>query len=287
MDREPARVTRAFAIGVDQATAGYRLALADLVPAAGRAGIPVLEVPAFAVADYLAACGHLHLLRLLGRHRLRIGQLSCGTGVPADVTVPAAVWPQALAAWQGACRLATLCGAGSLSVFVPRAAGEGAAAGVPARLAELAEAAAVHGLAVNVELHAPGLLEKAGPVWAQTGAPNARLLVDVVALALAGLDPAGHIAALPPGAIGWVHLADLPHDVGDGRPRRVMPGAGRLPLPAVLTALHTAGYCGPVSIEVPRAEPYGRETAEHLTRAAAALRRNPLAPFFTPMGGTR
>lgn len=283
MTSTPACTGAVFTAAVDQATAGYRLPLAELVSAAGRTGFPVLEVPAFAVAAHQARHGHRELARFLACHRVRIGQLSCGTGTPADLTVPALRWPQALGSWWQACRLAATIGCPCLSVFVPRTADD--AGLVVARLAELAGVAAGHGLRVNAEIHAPALFGQARWIWERAASSNAGLLVDVAALAVAGLDPVAHIAALPPGAVGWAHLADLPEPVpGTGRPRRMLPGHGRLPLGEALAALYGGGYRGPVATEVPRPEPYTRDTAAHLTHAAAALTRGPLARFFVPGG---
>jgi sugar phosphate isomerase/epimerase len=286
MTGEPARTTEVFTAAVDQATAGYRLPLAELVPAAGRAGFPVLEVPAFALAQYRSRHGHLELVRLLGRNRVRVGQISCGTGTPADLTVPAARWPDALQTWRRSCRLASAVGCPRLSAFVPRAAAVSEEL-VAARLGELAAVAVEDGLGVNVEIHAPAFLAQAARIWQQAAAANAGLLVDVAALALAGLDPLAHIAALPRGAVGWVHLADLGEPApGQGRPPRLLPGQGRLPLAEALMALAEGGYTGPIAAEVPRPEPYTADTAAHLTRAAAALTGGPLARFFAP-GGPR
>ncbi|MFI9311510.1 sugar phosphate isomerase/epimerase family protein [Streptomyces triculaminicus] len=287
MTGEPARTRAVFTAAVDQATAGYRLPLAELVPAAGRAGFPVLEVPAFALTDHRRTWGQHGLVCLLERHQVRIGQLSCGTGIPADLTVPAAQWPQATVRWQAACRLAASVGCPRLSLFVPRKAAD--AEQVAVRLRQLARVAADHALEVSVEMHAPALLPQAVEVLRHAAVPTAGLLVDVTALALAGLDPAPYIAALPPGAVRWAHLADLPQlpAAGGGeQPRRVLPGAGCLPLARALTALRGTGFSGPVAVEVPRGEPYGPGTAAHLTRAARSLTGGPLAAFFTP-GGDR
>jgi sugar phosphate isomerase/epimerase len=285
MTREPARSAGVFTPAVDQATAGYRLPLAELAPAAGRAGFPVVEVPAFALARYRCRHGHTGLVRFLARHRLRVGQLSCGTGTPADLTVAPDRWPEALDVWQRSCRLAAAVGCPQLSVFVPRAATVRASV-VAARLGELAAVAGRYGLRVNVELHARALLEEAEGIWRAVGVANAGLLVDVAALALAGLDPVEYIASLPRDAVGWVHVADLTGlSPETGRPQRVLPGRGRLPLAAALDTLTEGGYTGPVAAEVPRSEPYAVDTAAHLTRAAAALTGGSLARFFAPAGG--
>ncbi|MCZ1012150.1 TIM barrel protein [Streptomyces lydicus] len=135
--------------------------------------------------------------------------------------------------------------------FRPRTATAGGSV-VAARLGELAAVAGGNGLRVNVELHAPALLEEAGRIWQAAGCEGTGLLVDVAALALAGLDPVEHIACLPRGAVGWVHLADLADPVPEeGRPARVLPGQGRLPLADALDALATGGYTGPVAAEIP------------------------------------
>lgn len=287
MTREPARAA-VFAAGLDQATAGYRLPLEHLIPAAGRAGFQVLEVPAFAVARFRTRHGHVGLVRLLERHHVTIGQLSCGTGIPADLTVPAGRWVDAVQAWRGSCWLAAAVGCPRLSVFAGRAAADPPpssavtnAGMVATRVDELTAMAADHGLWVNAEFHAPALLQDAPQLLPATG--NVGLLVDVAALALAGVDPAGYMAALPDGVIGWVHLADLPAPRPGEPAGRVLPGLGTLPLDRALRAAAARGYSGPVTVEVPRPQPHTLDAgpaAEHLRRAAAALTGEPLARFF-------
>lgn len=282
--------SRAFTIAVDQSTAGRRLPLNDFARAAGQAGIPVLEVPSPAVAAYAAAHGPHAVSALLERHRVRIGQVSSSA---TDLSVAQWLWPAAAAAWRDSCRLAAWAGAQALSLSVPSTV-QGAAADAQLladRLASLADVAARYGLAVHAALH-HALLGDTGNWWRETvaaGGANVRLLVDVAGLALAGLDPVGYITGLPHGAIGWVHVADLPPGAlppaGHTWARRVLPGAGRLPLDEVLEALRGAGFAGRVTLKVPRAEPCPRETAEHLARAAAALTRGALAPHFA--GGLR
>ncbi|AUY50416.1 TIM barrel protein [Streptomyces sp. CB01881] len=272
MTSRPARP--AFTPAVDQATGGYTMPLDVLARAAGRAGLRTLEVPAFAVDAYLQQHGPAGLGALLDRCGVRIGQLSCGSGVPADLTVPSAQWPAAVAAWRGACRTALMVDA-RLSVFVPRAAQDLTL--VAGRLSELSAVAASvsPGLVVSVEMHTPVLLAHAARLVELV--PAARLLVDVAALALAGLDPVAHVRALPAGSVGWVHLADLPHLPAPGeRPERLLPGLGCLPLPAVLGSLMEGGYRGPVSVEVPAPSPdRGRVAA-----AGCCFTTGPLAGFF-------
>lgn len=288
MEGIPALVGGVFTAAVDQATAGYQLPLAHLIPAAGRAGFPVLEVPAFAVAEYRARYGNAALTRLLAEQRVRIGQLSCGTGTPADVTAPADAWPQAVRLWERSCRMAVGVGCPSLSVFVPRASTD--AGLVTDRLGRLVGIAAGHALGVSVEFHAPALMEQAVQIVQDAQrAGRVGLLVDIAALVLAGRDPLADIAAWPRGTVAWVHLADLlaPPPSGSAageRPPRVLPGHGRLPLPTILTALRRSGYAGAVSVEVPHHSSTTEAAAAHLSWAAEALTQRGLAHFFTPEG---
>ncbi|WP_372404574.1 sugar phosphate isomerase/epimerase family protein [Streptomyces luteireticuli] len=282
MRGQPALAGGMFTAGVDQATPGYRLPLDHLILAAGRAGFSVLEVPAHAVADYYARHGTSALKRLLDEQGVQVGQLSCGTGIPADLTAPSGAWPEAVRRWGTVCHLAERVGCGRLSVFVPRPATD--ARLVTGRLSQLARIATGHGLVVSVEVHAPALLGQAAQIVQEArNEGEVGLLVDVAALVLAGRDPLADLAAWPPGTVTWVHLADLP-EPGPAAPRRVLPGHGRLPLADVLTALHHHGYTGVVSVEVPRTDSTRRAAAARLSWAAAALTRPGLAPFFTPKG---
>ncbi|WP_327074483.1 TIM barrel protein [Kitasatospora purpeofusca] len=273
MTRRPARPV--FTPAVDQATAGYTMPLEVLARAAGRAGLRTLEVPAFSVDAYLHLHGGAGLGALLAHTGVRIGQLSCGSGVPADLTVAAVQWTDAVAAWRRACRTALLAGCSRLSVFVPRGAQDLTL--VAGRLSELAAVAGSMSpdLVVSVEIHSAVLLAQAARLVELV--PAARLLVDVAALALVGLDPVAHVLALPAGSVGWVHLADLPGRPAPGeRPERLLPGLGGLPLPAVLEGLRERGYRGPVAVEVPVPDAdTGRVAA-----AGCCFSTGPLAGFF-------
>ncbi|WP_019632472.1 sugar phosphate isomerase/epimerase family protein [Actinomadura atramentaria] len=287
---------------VDQATAGYDVPLPAFARGAGAAGFAALEVAAHHVAAAERTLGTGPLQHLLDAAGVRIARISCGTGVPADLTVPAAAWPQALRRWNSTCALAARYRhhRAELTVFVPRPASPGAgldAATLTRRALELARAAAAHGIALHVEIHDPFHLARAGWLWeswrAAEPAATPKLLVDTATYAVVFDDPATAIGALPVGSVGWVQVADVVFDAAQGPPRRVLPGTGQTDWAGVLHACAAVGYHSALSVEVPCAavprsaartatggslrgdspQPHMESdvTAELLRRAAAAL----------------
>ncbi|PAZ11162.1 hypothetical protein CLM62_37010 [Streptomyces sp. SA15] len=135
------------------------------------------------------------------------------------------------------------------------------------RIAQLATAAAVHGVrlaieAVSVRAGLPPELDGPHPVadtlpqlaelLDDTDTDHAGLLVDSFHWAAAGADPA-HITGLPPGTVAHVQIADTPASPTAGEltdSQRLFPGDGTVPWPAFADALARAGYAGPVSVEL-------------------------------------
>jgi hydroxypyruvate isomerase len=70
--------------------------------------------------------------------------------------------------------------------------------------------------------------------------PNVQMQFDIYQVAMAGEDPIESIRRAA-GRIGHVQLADVPG--------RHEPGSGKLPFPAILAALETAGYDDTYALE--------------------------------------
>ncbi|MGW9026822.1 sugar phosphate isomerase/epimerase family protein [Streptomyces sp. NPDC055722] len=160
------------------------------------------------------------------------------------------------------------------------------------RIAQLADAAAAHGVrlaveAVSVRHDLPGELDgehlvvdslpDLAELLHETRRAGIGVLVDSFHWAAAGADP-DHISRLGPGAIAHVQIADTPsRPAGGGLTdrQRLFPGDGALPWAAFVNALTETGYVGPVSIELfnpeLRALPAG-EIARLSRRAATGCR---------------
>ncbi|MFJ8140823.1 sugar phosphate isomerase/epimerase family protein [Streptomyces sp. NPDC096013] len=155
------------------------------------------------------------------------------------------------------------------TVLNPRSPLPGAEARAVARvrIAQLASAAARHGVQLAVEtvsvqaalppeLDGPdpvlGTLPQLAELLDETSADAAGVLVDSFHWAAAGADPA-HISSLSPHRITHVQIADLPAGCAEREltdSRRLFPGDGAIDWRSFAHALTQAGYAGPVSVEL-------------------------------------
>jgi sugar phosphate isomerase/epimerase len=148
-----------------------------------------------------------------------------------------------------------------------------------ARFAALCERAADYGLGVDLEWmgwRVVATLPDAVAVVRAAAQPNAAVLVDALHLARNGGVPAD-LAALPAAMIRSAQLCDAPAAapatraglIAEARGARLLPGAGALPLPALLEALPEGTA---LSCEIPLAEPLPpAERARRAFQATAAL----------------
>jgi sugar phosphate isomerase/epimerase len=121
----------------------------------------------------------------------------------------------------------------------------------------LAELAAQRGMETATE-PAPGLtvpdLPTAVRVRERVGRPDFRLVIDTMHVCRTGTTPAD-LAALPPGAVGYIQLCDVPRIplipdyVAECTSERLVPGDGELPLAELLAALPRDVVVG---VEVPQ-----------------------------------
>jgi sugar phosphate isomerase/epimerase len=159
------------------------------------------------------------------------------------------------------------------------------------RLKRVAEVLANNGLRFGLEFVAPfhlrrrwkhefvftpgQMLELAAEVGENVG-----LLVDCFHVHTAG-DTWAHVAQIPANKIVLAHLNDAPKilvaDVDDGQ--RLLPGDGAIDVSAFINALKSAGYDGPVSLEVFNAELRAMPPLDAAKKAWRATRR-----VLSPLG---
>jgi sugar phosphate isomerase/epimerase len=149
--------------------------------------------------------------------------------------------------------------AGSLGARCVNVSGDDPdSARLAATLAALAERAQPFGLRIDLEFmrwRRVGSLVQGRAVIERAAHPNLALLVDALHLSRSGGTPQD-VAALPPAAIGSAQLCDAPavlpgsddDAIHEARLNRMAPGAGTLPLDALLRALPPQAA---LSVEMP------------------------------------
>lgn len=244
--------------------------LEQFLAVAAGAGFPTVEVS----IQQAQAHGTAPLRELLQEMGVSVaaasGILPAGPVLPAPLLVDPDAYRACLDGLDS--RLEVMAALGSTvatTVLNPRSPLESAEARAVARkrIAELATAAAAHGVrlaieAVSIHTGLPPDLDGPHPVLDnlpqlaelldETNAENAGVLVDSFHWAAAGADP-GHITQLGPDRITHVQIADTPahrtvSELTDAQ--RLFPGDGGLAWPALTDALRRAGYDGPVSVEL-------------------------------------
>ena len=129
--------------------------------------------------------------------------------------------------------------------------------GIAEQLHTLAARAAERGLRVSYEALAWGryvnTYERSWEIVRRADHPALGLCVDSFHILSRGSDPAG-IRDIPGEKLFFLQLADAPHMDMDvlqwSRHHRLFPGQGAWDLPAFLDHVLTAGYTGPLSLEV-------------------------------------
>ncbi|MFD7409227.1 sugar phosphate isomerase/epimerase family protein [Streptomyces sp. NPDC059866] len=244
--------------------------LPQFLALAAGAGFPTVEV-SIQQAQSHGTASLRELLKELGVSvAAASGILPAGPVLPAPLLVDPDTYRACLDGLDS--RLEAMAALGctvATTVLNPRSPLETAEARAVARkrIAELATAAAAHGVrlaveAVSIHTGLPPELDGPHPVLDslpqlaelldETDAENAGVLVDSFHWAAAGADP-GHITALGPNRITHLQIADTPahraiSELTDAR--RLFPGDGGLAWPALADALGRAGYAGPVSVEL-------------------------------------
>jgi sugar phosphate isomerase/epimerase len=267
-------------ICLNRATAGAGLPLEQFVEIAANAGFPGADVDlSYAVTHGVAA-----LQDLYASHKLRFG----AWGIPFNWRSEQINLEESLAKLSAFAKIAAQLALDCCSTHIA------SSSKLPflenwqfhvSRLRPCAQRLAEHGLRLGLEflgpyefrklarhefISTPGvMLELADAIG-----PNVGLLVDSFH-AHTSNTPWEYFAALPAARIVLAHLNDAPdvplHQQKDGR--RLLPGEGILDLNAFMNALRTAGYDGPVSVEVFSDELRAMDPAEAARRAWAATAR--------------
>ncbi|QDN93343.1 sugar phosphate isomerase/epimerase family protein [Streptomyces sp. RLB3-6] len=241
------------------------LPLPEFLALAAGAGFPTVEVS----VQQAQAHGTARLRDLLQELGVRVaaasGILPAGPVLPAPLLVDPDTYRTCLDGLDD--RLEAMAALGctvATTVLNPRSPLDTTRARALARerIAQLATAAAAHGVRLAVEAVSirtglpPELphpvvdnLPQLAELLDDTDTDHAGVLVDSFHWAAAGADPA-HITALGPGRITHVQIADIPaaHTASITDAERLFPGDGALPWPAFADALTRAGYDGPVSV---------------------------------------
>ncbi len=140
------------------------------------------------------------------------------------------------------------------------------------RMAELCDLAGGYGIAIDLEFmpfRPVKSLADAIAVVTRTQRPNAHILVDALHFFRSGSDVA-MLKSIDPAFLGTFQLCDAPRQapaaedlVTEARTRRLLPGAGGLPLWSLIDALPEAIPFGvelPIASQFPALTPYERAT---------------------------
>ncbi len=127
---------------------------------------------------------------------------------------------------------------------------------------QLAETAGRYGVKLAMKPHVGAAVyntETALRAWREIGSPHLGLNFDPSHLHRAGEDVAAAAQTFAQaGAIAHSHFRDCPSrtERGPGTPEQQVCGRGEVDLPSALRALASAGYQGPLSLEVIGARQY-------------------------------
>lgn len=269
-------------LGLNSWTTGEKVAVPTDIAVAAAAGFERLELCDWKIERHLAAGGSLpEIRRRLDEAGLRL--LSVNT--LDDATLHQG---ERAAALVERCRV--LCGyaaaLGAPVVIVGPSYRRDGFAGLDAAeirdrtaaaLGRYAAVAAEAGVAIGFEFHgyaACSIHTVADAVAAldALGEPRVGLVLDAFHLYVGGT-PLADVAALDPARLLIVHLADVdqPDRATLGKPNRIMPGLGVLPLRPLVEAVRQAGYAGPWSLELFRQEYWEMDPLVLARRALASL----------------
>ena len=243
-------------LSLNRGTTGGALSQPDFFHLAASAGFPAADFdPAYALEHSTAA-----LADLFAQHKLAPG----GWG-PPEWRKEEPLWKDGLKTLDKTAAVAKSLGADSCGTWLLPSSS------LPlmenwifhvARLRETAKVLNAHGLRLGLEFVAPyhirisslhefiftpgQMLELAHDIG-----PNVGLLVDCFHLHTSNT-PISFISRIPKDKIVLAHVNDAPklplHEITDGN--RLLPGEGAIDQAAFKSALTTAGYTGPVSLEV-------------------------------------
>lgn len=269
-------------LGLNSWTTGEAVGLEADIAAAAAAGFQRLELCDWKIERHIAAGGSLPEIRrrldASGLRLLSVNTLDDSTLHQGD---RAAVLVE---------RCRTLCGyAASLGapvVIVGPSYRRDGFAGLgadeirdrtAAALGRYADVAAAEGVAIGFEFHGYAAcsihtVADAMAALDALGDPRVGLVLDAFHFYV-GSTPLEDVAALDPARLLIMHLADVdqPDRATLGKPNRIMPGLGVLPLQPLVAAVKGTGYAGPWSLELFRQEYWDMDPLVVARRALASL----------------
>ena len=198
------------------------------------------------------------------------------------------VWPRLRQGWVESCRWARALGAGL--TMSPTDPGRGTVSDAAARVREVGDVAAEHGVRVALEAFSQAAqlrtLGHVREIVAKAGHPAVGLLVDAYHLVRSG-DGLAVLEDLRPEEIAYVQYSDAPRDGGQpGQTSdRLPPGQGRVPFREFFALIAAKGYAGFLSYEAPNPAAWARPPEDVAREAALATRA--LLPGRRPGGGVR
>lgn len=268
-------------ISLNRATAGGGLAFEDFVKTASDAGFPAADVELGWARDRSADA----LRALFQSHHLRFG----GWGVPFDWRGDESKLGPGLRDLDEMAKLAAELRIDRCSTWLLPSSDRPLIENWEfhvARLKPVADVLSGHGLRLGLEFVSPHHLRKHFKheflftpsqvlELADAIGSNVGLLIDSFHCHTSGT-PWDDIAAIPASKIVLAHFNDAPaglplHKIEDKN--RLLPGDGCLDLPGFFSALHAAGYDGPVSLEVFSDELAGLDPRVAAGRAWTATER--------------
>ena len=268
--------------GLNSWTTGDRSGLRDDLRVAAGAGYQFVEMRDWKIEKHLAEGGRLDELRDLA-HDTGLGILSVNTledstdaeGTRLEKLVARC---RRLASWAEALDCPYVIAGPSYlqqDAAPPPHMRERAAAA----LARYAEAAAEHGRRIAFEFHGYARctinrLDQATAILDAIGDPRIGLVIDAFHFYV-GASSLDDLAALDPTRLLIVHLADVEHADRSrlGKPNRVMPGDGVLPLADLVGGIRRSGYDGPYSLELFREEYWAMDPLIVARRGLDSMKR--------------
>ena len=146
-------------------------------------------------------------------------------------------------------------------------------------LSAYARVAAKHGVAIGFEYHGYARcsisnLGEALDVLDQIDAPNLGIIIDAFHFYV-GNSHLDDLARLGKQRLAIVHLADVDHSDRSklGKPNRVLPGDGVLPIQDIVNGVKRLGYDGAYSLELFREEYWAMDPVIIARKGLASMRR--------------
>jgi sugar phosphate isomerase/epimerase len=201
--------------------------------------------------------------------------VACVGGERAWMFAAGDEWKRLREGWGESCRWARALGAGL--TMSPTDPGLGDVADAAARVREVGDVAAEHGVRVAIEAFSQAAqlrtLGHVREILAKAGHPAVGLLVDAYHLARSG-DGLAVLEDIRGEEIAYVQYSDAPRDGSQpGQTAdRLPPGQGRVPFREFFALITAKGYAGYLSYEAPNPAAWARPPEDVAREAALATR---------------